>query len=41
MAGACVQGTDILFSDFEQLKITAKQLKSICFIAVEISLTAY
>lgn len=36
-----VWGTDILFTDFEQLDITAEQLKSICFIAMEISLAAY
>lgn len=36
-----VWGTDILFSDFEQLDITAEQLKLIRFIAMEISLAAY
>lgn len=41
MAGECVWKADILFRDFEQLGITAEQLKSIHFIAMEISLAAY
>lgn len=39
MAGDCVQGSDILFSDFEELEITDEQLESILFI--EISLNAF